>query len=282
MERMPLLRDRCSCFSSRVLSAGLAALCLLGLSTLAHGAHSVNFVKTKLAGVHVNVVTADLNDPNVSVTPAIPRWGIGTCETFRSIIRRTRPAAAIDGTFFCTRSLKPTGDIVIDGQLLWKGYLGTAISVVRNNQVKFIPHHRGGYNWYDYDQVLAGGPTLISNGRTIVMPKSEGFRSGVHFAKRSRAAVGLTYNNKLVFVTTRQRIYLRQLAKVMKYLKCADAMVLDGGSSIGLYCKGKLISNPGRPMTNCLLVYDDPDQYEQHRDGLYPASRYTKGPSKRT
>ncbi|MCL5103818.1 MAG: phosphodiester glycosidase family protein [Armatimonadetes bacterium] len=83
-----------------------------------------------------------------------------------------------------------------------------------------------------------------------------------------------------MFVTTRQRIYLRQLAKVMKKLKCADAAVLDGGSSIGLYCKGKLITNPGRGMTNCLLIYDDPTSYEQHRDTLCPPRQYTKAESR--
>ena len=224
----------------------------------------------------MNVVTINLNDSNIRVTPAIARRGIGTAESFRSMMRRTRPAAAINGTFFCTRSLKPTGDIVVDGQLLWKGYLGTAVTIDANNQVKFIPSRSSNfYKWSDFDRVMAAGPTLIMRGKTIVMPKAEGFKSNVHFSKRARSAVGLTYNNKLVFITTRQKIYLRQLAYAMKRLKCVDAAVLDGGSSSGLYWKGKLIMNPGRGMTSCLLVYDDPSRFEEHRGFFYPNSTFT-------
>lgn len=258
----------------RLVTATLLLPVILSLSAIAYGAVNVTFAKVKVAGVPVNVVTANLNSPDVYVTPALARRGVGTCESFRSMIRRTRPAAAINGTFFCTRTLKPTGDIVIDGRLLWKGYLGTAVAVDYSGGVHFVPtHNTRYYKWYDYDQVLAAGPTLVLGGKTIVMPKTEGFRSGVHFNKRARAAVGLTWNNKLVFVTTKKNIYYRQLAKVMKYLKCRDAAVLDGGSSIGLYCKGKLIANPGRGMTNCLLVYDDLNAYERYRGALCPGNQ---------
>jgi len=222
----------------------------------------------------VNVVTTNLNSPEVFVTPALARWGVGTCESFRSLMRRTRPAAAINGTFFCTRTFKPTGDIVIGGQLIWKGYLGTAITVDYNGKVRFVPT-RGdeGYKWYDYANVLAAGPTLVLHGKTVVTPKSQGFHSGVHFTRRARAAVGLTYHNKLVFVTTGKRVYYSELARVMKRLNCEDAAVLDGGSSIGLYWEGKLIVNPGRGMTNCLLVYEDSTSYERYKDSCYPAKR---------
>lgn len=260
------------CF--RLVMATLLLPAILSLRVIAFGAVSVTYAKSKIAGIPVNVVTTNLNSPDIYVTPAVARCGVGTCESFRSMIRRTRPAAAINGTFFCTRTLKPTGDIVIDGRLLWKGYLGTAVAVDYSGGVHFVPTRSArNYKWYDYDQVLAAGPTLVLAGKTIVMPKSEGFRSGVHFNKRARAAVGLTWNNKLVFVTTRKNIYYRQLAKVMKYLKCRDAAVLDGGSSIGLYCKGKLIANPGRGMTNCLLVYDDRNDYEHYRGALCPGSQ---------
>lgn len=266
-----MLLHRRNTICNLLLQVGLLASVALGAASSSQAAINVTYTKSKVAGVSVNVVTANLNSPDVCITPAVARWGVGSCEPFRSMMKRTRPAAAIDGTFFCTRTLKPTGDIVIGGQLVWKGCLGTAIAVDYGGQVHFLPT-RGNkaYHWYEYDQVLAAGPTLILGGKTLVMPKIEGFRSGVHYTQRARAAVGLTYHNKLVFVTTRQRIYYRQLAKVMKRLQCMDAAVLDGGSSIGLYCKGKLINNPTRGMTNCLLVYDNRDSYEQHKDSFYP------------
>ncbi len=239
---------------------------------------NVAYQRMKIGKTWLNVVTANLNSPNVRVTPVVAKHGIGTCESFRSILRRTRPAAAIDGTFFCTRSLKPTGDIVIDGQMIYKGYLGTAIGFGPDNTVSFASG--ANYNWTNYESVLAAGPSLLLGGKLAVYPWDQGFRSGVHYKPRIRAAIGLTSKNKLVLITTLRGVYLSQLAKVMKKLGCVEAAVLDGGSSTGLYWQGRLISNPGRAMTNCLLVYDDPVSFERHKalGSFYPVQRYTKKP----
>lgn len=252
------------------------ALAVPGLSSQAAG--NVAYQKMKIGKTWLNVVTVNLNSPSVRVTPAVARHGIGTSETFRSLLRRTRPAAAIDGTFFCTRSLKPTGDIVIDGQMIYKGYLGTAIGFGQGNTVNFTDC--GNYRWTDYESVLAAGPSLLLDGKLAVYPLSQGFRSGVHFSPRVRAAVGLTSKNKLILLTTVKGVYLSQLAKAMMKLGCVQAAVLDGGSSTGLYWQGKLISNPRRAMTNCLLVYDNLESFERNRDAFYPVQRYSKNTSK--
>ncbi len=207
-------------------------------------ASNVVHQKAKVAGVWLQIVTANLNSSSVRVTPAVARWGIGTCESFRSLLRRTRPAAAIDGTFFCTRSLKPTGDIVIDGQMIWRGYLGIAVAFGEDNSVRFLDCQD--YCWTDYRSVLVAGPSLILDGKLAVYPRDQGFRGGVHFTPRLRAAVGVTAANKLVMVTTGRKVYLSQLARAMKALGCVNAVDLDGGGSTGLYCNGKLIRNPGR------------------------------------
>lgn len=259
---------------TRLVPVCLILPAMFGSPARVCAASNVAYTKTTIANIPVNVVTANLNSPDVLVTPALARYGVGSSETFRSMMRRTRPAAAINGTFFCTRTFRPTGDIVIDGQLLWKGCLGTAIGVDYTGSVRFVPSgDRDNYRWSDFDRVLAAGPTLVLGGKTLVNPASQGFKSGVHYTPRARSAVGLTYYNKLVLVTTGKNIYYSDLARVMKNLNCVDAAVLDGGSSIGLYCQGKLIANPGRAMTNCLLVYDNRDSYEKHRNAFYPAHR---------
>lgn len=251
--------------------------------TSASAATSVAYNKVKSAGVWLNLVTVNLNDPNVCVTPAISKWGIGSCESFRSILRRTRPAAAIDGTFFCTRTLKPTGDIVIDRRLVWKGYLGVAIAVRENRFISFLPSNRSDlYRWSDFDNVLGAGPSLVRDGKIVVVPRLEGFKSSVHYTKRIRAAVGLTYANKLLLAVTTRPVYLSQLARAMKALKCIEAAGLDGGSSTGLYYKGKLIRNPSRGMTNCLLVYDNPSILEQRRSAFCPNLQYDQTQSSRS
>jgi len=129
------------------------------------------------------------------------------------------------------------------------------------------------YKWYEHDNVIMAGPTLMTEGKVVVVPRDEGFRSRVHFCPRVRAAVGLTAANKLVLVTTKRGVYLSRLARVMRSLGCVEAAAMDGGSSAGLYFKGKLVMNPTRGMTNCLLIYDDPTAYEHRRAVLCPGGR---------
>ena len=69
---------------------------------------TVVFANQYVAGVRINLVTIDLNS-DVVVTPAIAERGIGTSESFRSMMRRMRPAAAINGTFFDVRLSGPPG-----------------------------------------------------------------------------------------------------------------------------------------------------------------------------
>ena len=238
---------------------------------------SVAFSRVRSAGVRMNVVTVNLNDPDIAITPAIARRGIGSCESFRSMMRRLRPTAGINGTFFDTRTLVPTGDIVIDRQLLNQGYLGVAVTISANNKVRFLPsRHPELYRWSDHDAVIVAGPTLVTEGKAVLAPRAEGFTSWVHFSPHVRAAVGLTSASKLLLVTTTRAVYLGRLARAMRALGCVEAAALDGGSSAGLYFKGKLLANPTRGMTNCLLVYDNPSEYAQRRDSFCPANQYSQ------
>src|SRR5215210_4059731 len=85
---------------------------------------SLLYQKRRAAGVPVHVVTVNLQDPNVKVAVALARGGLGRKESFRGMLRRTRPAAAMTGTFFGVRSGWPTGDIVIDGHWVSSGRIG--------------------------------------------------------------------------------------------------------------------------------------------------------------
>ena len=102
---------------------------------------------------------------------------------------------------------------------------------------------------------LHAGPRLIDQGRVSLMPALEGFRDPAIFARKPRAAVGLTKQNKLLLVTVTKPLYLREMARLMLALGAADAMCMDGGSSTGLYCAGKSYQVPRRVMTNVLMVY---------------------------
>jgi hypothetical protein len=271
------MMGKCSWIVWAISKFVIACVLLSVVGTCAPSLASVGYRKCKVGNSWVNVVTADLNSPDVVVTPALSRSGIGSHESFASMMRRLQPSAAIDGTFFCTKSLKPTGDIVIDKQLVWRGCLGTAIGIRNGRELSFLPSRNDlEYRWHEFDQVMVAGPSLILGGKTVVNPKSEGFRSSVHFSRKTRAAIGRTWSNKLIFVTTKRGLLLSELAVVMKRLGCADAAVLDGGSSIGLYCQGAFIAKPGRSMTNCLLVYSRRSSYETHKNELLPTPAFTR------
>ncbi|MCL6519995.1 MAG: phosphodiester glycosidase family protein [Armatimonadetes bacterium] len=234
-------------------------------------ADNISYLQTYWNENRINVVFVNLQSPDLKVTAAVAKRGPGSSEPFQSMISRVHPSAAITGTFFCTRSLRPTGDIVIDGKLVNTGSVGTAVCITYDNQIDFIPLKRlRNIGWKGYETVLCAGPTLIRGGAIALSPKAEGFYDSGIYCKKRRAALGVTQNNKLMLVTVDKPIYLRTLAKIMLHLGAKDAVNLDGGSSAALYCNGKVISSPGRKLTNLIVVYDSIESYLAHRHALAP------------
>jgi len=254
----------------------LAGIMLLGLLPGARADRSsVVYERKVILGLPVNVITVNLNDPDVCVTAAIAKGGIGTSENFKSLINRVHPAAAITGTFFDTRSLVPVGDIVVAGQQVHQGMVGTGVAFA-GNRIDFVPLRAGRKeDWAPYEMVLCAGPWLVKNGVRTVRPWAEGFRDASLYARRPRAAIGLTKYNKLLLVTIDRPVYYTHVSKVMKALGAVNALGMDGGSSTALSIRGRIISKPSRRLTNVLLVYDKPQAYERAiaRNRLVPNLR---------
>jgi len=233
---------------------------------------TVVYSKVFLRGVPVNVITANLNSPDVVVTPAVARHGVGTSEGFGSMLSRLQPAAAITGTFFCMKSLIPVGDIVIEGRLVNSGCVGTAVCFTRDHAVVF---NSGGPsanpNTAMHPAVVASGPRLVRDGVFTLDPRSEGFRDRALFRQAARTALGITANNKLILVTVKRPIYLRKLAHIMLELGAVNAVNLDGGSSTAMYYKGRILSHPGRRLTNLIVVYETLGDYAKIKPGLAPS-----------
>lgn len=234
-------------------------------------ASPVAYQKMKVGHTWAHVVTVNMSDNNVKVTAAISRQGRGSSERFSSIISRTRPKAAITGTFFDTRSLLPIGDIAVDGRLIHSGYLRAAICVSPDNKAAIADRPKGrASKWDGYETVVSGGISLVRSGKIALTPRSEGFRDQALFKPNRRTAVGVTQSGKLLMVAVNRNIYLKDLAHVMIKLGSRDAIALDGGSSSALYYSGKSLTCPARKLTNILMVYDDRDTYRQARNQLAP------------
>jgi exopolysaccharide biosynthesis protein len=219
---------------------------------------SVNLSYRKFGPFKTYVVTANLNDPDVKVTPILSRRGIGSSESYGSMIRRTYPTAAITGTFFSPNNDLPTGDIVLGGRYIYFGGIGHAIAITPDNKAVIVarPVNRH-VDWSGYETVLCAGPRLLRNGRVSVNPRAEGFRDRhMMYSRTPRLGVGVTKYNRLLFVSVKTPCHLSHLAAIMRKLGCVNAVNVDQGSSAAFYYRGRTIAKPGRTLTNMLAIYD--------------------------
>ncbi|MCE5323900.1 phosphodiester glycosidase family protein [bacterium] len=218
---------------------------------------SVSYSRAYVRGHAVNVIYINMDDPSVRIGAAIAKNGIGRSESFGSFMKRLKPTAAINGTFFCNRSLKPIGDIVIGGNMAHFGGMGTGLCITSDNRVSFVSTTRNHHmDWSKYETVIACGPRLLTDGSITLDPYGEGFRDSHVLGSARRTAVGLTGKNRLIFVSTSSACSLYTLASIMSNLGCTDALNFDGGSSSAMHYRGKNISSPGRSLTNVLYVYE--------------------------
>ena len=233
------------------------------------GGKSIRFWQTGAAGVPVKVISVDLNDPNIKVSAVMAARGNGTAEPFRQMISRANPNVAVTGTFFSLDDLQPVGDIVVDGNLVHFGGMGTALCITPANRATMVTCQWGRHHdWSPFDFVVACGPRLLHSGRVVLDARAERFHDRHMLAPNSRIAVGITRGNTLFFVMTHSPISLGRLARVMQSLGAGDAMNLDAGTSTGFYYNGATLAKPGRKLTNMIVVYGRRDRYEHALDQL--------------
>lgn len=265
------------------MTTKLLMIMFLGqLCTCSLGASSIVYQKVRVGALVAHTVTINLADPEVKVSVALARGGTGDSEPFKSIVGRTKPAAAITGTFFDTRTLIPTGDIALFGTVVHSGCIGSALCVDADNKASVVPLRTGRVNdWAGYETVLCAGPTLVADGKPAVDLRHEGFRNSL-LAPNRRTAVGITKAGKLMFVAVNRNASLHGVAKLMVKLNVIDALCLDGGSSTGLYCSGSYYAVPSRTLTNCLVVYSSSAEYHRAKAALAPAEMFAANDNKAT
>lgn len=231
---------------------------------------SVRLLYRKVGGIPVRYVVADLNNPYVRVSVVTARQ-LGRDESIWDLLARSRPTAATTGTYFSTSTKLPVGDIVIEGERVHFGGIGTALCITYDNRVRFIRQklHRQ-HNWSDYRLVLGAGPRLLQKGQISLYPQGEGFHDRRVYAVSRRVAVGVTKQNKLLMVVVERPISLRRLAWIMRALGATDAIALDGGGSSCLYYRCQVKVLPRRKLTNLLVVYDDSAEYDARVVQLKP------------
>lgn len=225
-------------------------------------------------GVPMHVVQMDTRSSELRIAVATARGGIGRADDWSAMIDRTRPTAALTGTYFCTDSLVPIGSIVVDGFPVHQGTVGTAFAFSPQSGARVmtcLPGRR--YSWNEQETVLRAGPRLLTEGKTTLWPAAEGFKDPNVYRKKQRTAVAITRHKKLLLVAVEKPVLLRDLAGALKALGAVDAMCLDGGGSTGLYYRGKTRVKPDRKLTNLLLVYDTERRARDYAAAQNPGAR---------
>lgn len=238
-------------------------LVIFVLSSASVCANSVEPYVKKINGFPVTVISVDLNDPSISVKPAVAgkgkKYGYPT-ESFYSFINRTEPVAAINGTYHDTITYKPTGTIIVDGKVENIGCVGTVVAFTYNGDIQF--YLADGFKkyyipWNSFEHAICTGPTLVYNNEIYLNARKEGFRDPRVLGYASRSVLGYTNDDHLLFVTIKHSVSLKETAMIMKALGCKYAVCLDGGGSSGLYCGGKYLTRTGRVLTNFIAVTQD-------------------------
>jgi len=237
---------------------GLTVVALTFAAIFAHS-QNISYVGKKVDGAWYHVVVANLSSDDVKISGAVNNT-IGRAEPIWQMIGRTQPMVAISGTFFDTRSKRPIGSIVIEGEGKVDGYHGSCLAVDHFNQAVILdPKWGRKFDMSLYRFVVRGGVRLLSGGDVTLYPKAQKFKDPRVWSPARRIAVGVTANNKIVFVGTNAPVLLSTLAKAMKSFGVRNGMALDGGGSAAMYYGGKMLMSPNRGMTNLLTLSEAKD-----------------------
>jgi exopolysaccharide biosynthesis protein len=224
----------------------------------------------------VTVLTIRLSTVKVRVGLAYAE--VGTTESLGAIASDYGALAAINGSFFdcydSSTEKMPDMEVISNGEPVYKARIGTMIGFtpdghcamelgsVADTLHSLDPAYPDDWTnvpsadallWQQVTEGLGAGPRLVRDGAVSLSPYSEGFNSAeVLYSVARRSAVGYTSDGGLLFVCVTASI--PDLAHIMRELGCAQAMNLDGGASSGLWVHGKYVEQPGRLLSNALIV----------------------------
>jgi uncharacterized protein YigE (DUF2233 family) len=220
--------------------------------------NSVTLEARTVLGYHVKIVRVNLENPRIRVKAILPKHNKGA--NFDAMVAGSKAVAMINGGYFNTATFAPAGDLVINGRYVARGKLRTALGITPDNRaylwVKPESLSRASrLDWSGFETLISSGPYILRRGLVQVTPKSEGYKDPAVWGSAARSAVGISSERKLFFVSTREKLNLWELSKIMRALKAKEAIALDGGSSVGMAWKGKVLIHPKRRIAFSIAVY---------------------------
>ncbi len=236
--------------------AALGALAIAQTDVRNDSGVSVRLENRRVLGINIKMVSVNLEDPRINITPIFPNGKLGGGAKFDNLVSGSSAVAVINGGYFHPRTYSTASDLVVHGRFISAGRLRTGFGITFGGKaVMRVRAVNPGGAWDDLQMVLTNGPFVLRRGKITVYPKAEGYKDAAIMRRAPRSAIGLRNDHKLFFVSTRQNINLYQLAKLMRALGAQDAIALDGGSSVGLAWQGKVLIRPKRKIAYGIAVY---------------------------
>lgn len=108
-------------------------------------------------------------------------------------------------------------------------------------------------DWSDVVTAVGAGPRVLKDGKVFNEAVREGFKQEkILTTPAARSGIGIRKDGSVVIVTV-GKATITDLGEILKALGAVQGMNLDGGASSGLYASGKLLTVPGRQISNSLL-----------------------------
>ena len=153
-----------------------------------------------------------------------------------------------------------------------KYYQYASIKLEKGRPYLFVPDSNRKSEMDEPDSnIMTAGPMLLWHGERVPQRNDRTFVTNRH----NRTALGITADGTTILLTADGRfkdiaegLTLTELASVMKWLGCEDAINLDGGGSTTMFVRGLanggLLSHPSdnnrfdykgeRPVSNAIII----------------------------
>lgn len=198
----------------------------------------------------INVVEVDLSE-SYSYTPGIA-YSTTTFKKTSNFCLENDAIVGVNGSYYETGGskdfLKVNGVVINDGRSdNWSEIINAAF-VFDSSGISLVKLSNGNITAASLKEnnILVSGPMLVQSSKPLSF-----LHTGTHtLSRHPRTAIGITEENKMLFVTVDGRytskaagMTMKELAFLLKILGAKDAMNLDGGGSTTLYIKGYGVVN---------------------------------------
>ncbi len=108
-------------------------------------------------------------------------------------------------------------------------------------------------DWGDVVTAVGAGPRVLKDGKAYNDAVNEGFKQEkILSTPAARSGIGIRKDGSVVIVTVNQAT-IKDLGEILRAVGAVQGMNLDGGASSGLFAAGRMLTAPGRPISNSLL-----------------------------